>query len=418
MNKLLLFFTLFFCTQLNAQFLDEHCGQSYISSFHGSNNEEVITQRNEIEKFTSEWIQNYQAQPIQQREVITIPVVVHVVWNEAEENISDLQIESQIDATNADFRKLNANLSKIPDEFLDHAVDIEIEFCLATVDPFGNATNGITRTQTDFQNIATLYAPGNELRIFNDDLGGKNGWSPEKYLNIWVGSTGGFPLGYACMPGTCPSWEDGVIIDPLVFGTTCNTKAPFNLGRTTTHEIGHFFNLYHIWGSASDECQEDDLVDDTPFQNGPHFGCPIYPTSSCGSNDMFVNYMDYSDDECLAMFTEGQKLRMLAALNGPRSGLLTSNGCGLITPSPRSLNNNSVLIFPNPVINCLHIDLDLDNQTPILISLYNAMGQRVLSSVNTPDDVRSVDVTSLVPGVYFVNFELGNQSITKRIVVE
>ncbi len=406
------------CFQLEAQFLDEHCGQQAISTFYELNNAVVINQRNEIENFTQDWIKNYQEQPFQNREVVTIPVVVHVVWHHAEENIPDLQIESQIDATNADFRKLNANLNALPTEFFDKAVDVEIEFCLATVDPFGNATNGITRTETFYENIATTFAPGNELRIFQDDLGGKDGWPPNKYLNIWVGSTGGFPLGFACMPGTCPALEDGVIVDPLVFGTTCNTKAPFNLGRTTTHEIGHFFNLNHIWGSDSDECEEDDLVEDTPLQDGPHFGCPNYPISSCGSNDMFVNYMDYSDDECLAMFTEGQKLRMLAALNGPRSGLLTSNGCGLINPSPRSLNNNSILIFPNPVRECLHIDVDIDNQTPILITLHNAMGQRLFTSTNTPDDVRSVDVTSLVPGVYFVNFEVGNQSVTKRIVVE
>ena len=418
MNKLSFLFLLLCCFQLNAQFADDRCGQTDISIFHELNNAIVLHQRNEIEKFTKEWIASYQENPIQQREVVTIPVVVHVVWNHPDENISDLQIESQIDATNADFRKLNANLNSLPDEFFDKAVDIEIEFCLATVDPFGNATNGITRTKTDFTNIATLYSTGNELRVFQDDLGGKNGWSPDKYLNIWVASTGGFPLGFACLPGTCPAWEDGVIVDPLVFGTTCNTNPPFNLGRTTTHEIGHFFNLNHIWGNESDECDEDDMVDDTPLQNAPHFGCPIYPTSSCGSNDMFVNYMDYSNDECLAMFTEGQKLRMLAALNGPRSGLLTSNGCGLINPSPRSLTGNSVAIFPNPVIECLHIDIDLDDQTPILISLYNAMGQRMFSSINTPDDVRSVDVTSLVPGIYFVNFEVGNQSITKRIIVE
>ena len=418
MNKLSLLFLLLCSFQLNAQFVDDHCGQQDISIFHETKNAEVIQQRNAIEKFTEEWIKDYQASAIQQREVITIPVVFHVVWNHPDENISDLQIESQIDATNADFRKLNANLNALPSEFLGKAVDIEIEFCLATVDPFGNVTNGITRTETTYENIATLYAPGDELRIFQDELGGKNGWATDKYLNIWIGSTGGFPLGYACMPGTCPNTEDGVVIDPLVFGTTCNTKPPFHLGRTTTHEIGHFFNLNHLWGTETDECVEDDLVDDTPKQDGPHFGCPTYPSNSCGSSDMFVNYMDYSDDECLAMFTEGQKLRMLAALNGPRSGLLTSNGCGLINPSPRSLNGNSVAIFPNPVRECLHIDVDLDDQTPILMTLFNAMGQRLFSSVNTPDDVRSVDVTSLVPGVYFVNFEVGNQSLTKRIVVE
>jgi len=418
MNKLSILFLLFCYSHLHAQFHADHCGQQAVSTFHESNNEAVINQRNEIEKFTAEWIENYQSQAIQLREVVTIPVVVHVVWHHSEENISDLQIESQIEASTADFRKLNANLNALPTEFFDLAVDIEIEFCLATVDPFGNATNGITRTETEFENIASLFAPGDILRIFNNDLGGKDGWDPDKYLNIWVASTGGFPLGFACLPGTCPPEEDGIVVDPVVFGTTCNTSNAFNLGRTTTHEIGHYFNLMHLWGSETDDCDEDDLVEDTPFQTAPHFGCPDYPSISCGTSDMFVNYMDFSDDECLAMFTEGQKLRMLAALNGPRSQLLTSNGCGLTNPRPRSINNNSISIFPNPVRSCLHIDVDINNQTPILITLYNAVGQQIFSSINTPNDVRSVDVSSLVPGVYFVNFEVNNQSATKRIVVE
>ena len=420
MNKLPLLLLLLFCGQLNAQFISGHCGQPDLSRYYALNNEEVIHQRNEIEKFTQEWIKTYQENQVQQREAITIPIVVHVVWNRTEENISDLQIESQIDATNADFRKLNANLNLLPEEFLNQAVDVEIEFCLANIDPFGNATNGITRTQTDFENVGTLSSPGNRLRVFDDDLGGKTGWPTDEYLNIWVAETGGFPLGFACLPGTCPIEEDGVVIDGSFFGTTCNTISPFNLGRTLTHELGHFLNLSHIWGDGFDNatCEGDDFVDDTPLQDGPSFGCPIHPVNSCGSNNQFFNYMDFSDDECLAMFTEGQKLRMLATLNGPRSGLLTSNGCGLISTSPISLNENSVLIFPNPVIECLHIDVDLENQTPILMTVFNATGQLVFSSENTPNDLRSIDVTSLLPGVYFVNIELGTQSVTKRFVVQ
>lgn len=418
MNKLSIILLLLCGFQLNAQFLDEQCGQKTIESFHAANNETYISQKVEIEKFTQEWIAEYKNNPIRQRELVTIPVVVHVVWNTEEENISDLQIESQIEASSADFRKLNANLNSLPPEFSELAADIEIEFCLATVDPFGNPTNGITRTETEFDNIASIFGPGNVLRIFNTDLGGKDGWPTDKYLNMWVGSTGGFPLGFGCMPGTCPPNEDGVVVDPLYFGTTCNTGAPFNLGRTTTHEIGHYLNLYHLWGAEMDDCEEDDLVEDTPIQDAPHFGCPTHPFTSCGTTDMFVNFMDYSDDECLAMFTEGQKLRMLATLNGPRSGLLTSNGCGLINPQPRSISNDAISIFPNPVRGCLHIDVNIDNQTPIFINLHNAMGQRIFTSTNTPNDVRSVDVSSLIPGVYFVNFEVGNQSVTKRIVVE
>ncbi len=254
--------------------------------------------------------------------VITIPVVVHIVYRTSAENLSDAQVQSQIAVLNEDFRRLNANAANTPSLFQSVAADAEIQFCLATRDPLGNSTNGITRTQT----TKTSFS------VYTDDVkyssqGGKDAWPTDQYLNIWVCNLGSNILGYAQFPNGGPSATDGVVIDYRYFGRGGSAQAPFNGGRTATHEVGHWLNLRHIWGDA--QCG-DDYVNDTPVQQGPNYGCPTFPKPSCSNtSDMFMNYMDYTDDACMNLFTQGQKTRMRAVLapNGFRAGLLTSQGC-------------------------------------------------------------------------------------------
>ncbi|MEZ5045217.1 MAG: M43 family zinc metalloprotease [Saprospiraceae bacterium] len=265
--------------------------------------------------------------------VITIPVVFHIVYNTASENISVAQVQSQLDVLNEDFRRLNADRNNTPPDFLGVAADVEIQFCLATVDPTGNATNGITRTQTNSTSFGT-----NDQVKFNSS-GGKDAWPASQYLNFWVCDISGNILGYAQFPGG-PASTDGVVIDYAYFGTIGTATAPFDLGRTATHEVGHWLNLRHIWGDGG--CGVDDFVADTPTAGGANYtGSPCtYPgPNSCnqGANDlpdMFQNYMDYSDDGCMNLFTSGQTARMRALFEpgGSRESLLTSNGCG--TPVP------------------------------------------------------------------------------------
>ncbi|HPI54281.1 MAG TPA: M43 family zinc metalloprotease, partial [Chitinophagaceae bacterium] len=274
-----------------------------------------------IEKQTEEATKN----PTKTRVVITIPVVFHIVYNTATQNVSDAQIASQLAVLNADYRKLNADWSNTPAAFQSLVADCEIQFCMAQQDPSGNATNGIVRKSTSVASFSTNDA------VKKSAQGGDDAWNSSKYLNIWVCNLSGGVLGYAQFPGGAAA-TDGVVITYTGFGTTGTAAAPFNKGRTATHEVGHWLNLFHIWGDDGTACTGSDLVGDTPNQGGENYGCPTFPHVSCsnGTNgDMFMNYMDYTDDACMYMFTAGQKARMTAlfATGGSRVSLLTSNGC-------------------------------------------------------------------------------------------
>jgi len=256
-----------------------------------------------IEKATQKFINNPQKAV---NGIITIPVVVHVVYRTAAENISTAQINSQIAILNEDFRRLNSDATTQ----WPQAADAEIEFCLATVDPNGNSTTGITRTQT------SVVAHGTDDSVKFDSQGGKDAWPASDYLNIWVCNIGGGILGYAQFPGG-PANTDGVVNGHQYFGNTGTATAPFNLGRTMTHEVGHYLNLRHIWGDGN--CNVDDFVSDTPTSDAPNYGCASSHVS-CSSLDMVQNYMDYSDDACMN------------DTGGPRASLLTSGACGAPTP--------------------------------------------------------------------------------------
>jgi Pregnancy-associated plasma protein-A len=251
-------------------------------------------------------------------EVIRIPVAVHVVWNEATQNISDEQIQSQIDVLNQDFRRLNPDVSQLPAVWQSLVGDAQIEFFLAEEDENGNRTSGITRTQT------TEVSFPSDDRVKSNATGGADPWPSDRYLNMWVCQLGGGLLGYAQFPGG-PAATDGVVITHTAFGTTGTAAPPFHLGRTATHEIGHWLNLYHIWGDDGTGCGGSDEVNDTPNQGSENTGKPSFPHISCNNGpngDMFMNYMDYTDDDSMYMFTVGQVIRMEATLAGPRSSFL------------------------------------------------------------------------------------------------
>jgi hypothetical protein len=274
---------------------------------------------NKIEQFTDYAINSGKVSA--NKAVITIPVVVHVVYNTTAQNISDAQIQSQLNVLNQDFRKLNTDLNLVPSTFSSLVADAEINFCLANRAPDGSATSGILRVQTSVTSFSTNDG------VKSSSTGGSNAWPSTQYLNLWVCNLGGGVLGYAQFPGG-PSATDGVVIGYTCFGTTGTAQAPFNKGRTGTHEVGHWLNLRHIWGDAT--CGSD-LVSDTPVHNTSNYGCPSHPRSnSCGTNaEMFMNYMDYVDDACMQMFSNGQKARMQALFvsGGARASLATSPGC-------------------------------------------------------------------------------------------
>ena len=249
-----------------------------------------------------------------------ITVVVHVVHNPAApvEKITAAQVNSQIARLNLDYRAANPDRSKTPTVFGGLVADPFVEFALATRDPQGAATSGITYTPTDQTAFSDRDDP-----VKSAATGGAIAWDTAKYLNIWVCTLSGGLLGYAQFPGG-PAATDGVVILNTAFGTTGSAVTPFNLGRSATHEIGHFLNLRHIWGDLPN-CQGDDLVGDTPGAEQPNYGKPAWPHISCANGpngDMFMNYMDYVDDDAMFMFTPGQVSRMHATLDGPRKALV------------------------------------------------------------------------------------------------
>ncbi len=265
--------------------------------------------------------------------VINIPVVVHVVYNTSSQNISDVQVQSQITILNNDYRRLNADKVNTPSTFSSVATDAEITFCLAGTSPSGATTTGITRTHTNSSSFSDDDA------VKYSSQGGEDAWPSDQYLNIWVCNLGGGLLGYAQFPGG-PSATDGVVILYSGFGSVGNVAAPYNKGRSATHEVGHWLNLRHIWGDSN--CGND-LVSDTPTQTEANYSCPSHPKSnSCGTSaEMFMNYMDYSDDACMNMFSAGQKSRMKAlfAPGGYREALASSGACGGgSTPPPATCN--------------------------------------------------------------------------------
>ena len=267
--------------------------------------------------------------------VIRIPVVVHVLFHTDHENIEVSQIHSQIEALNRDYRLQNADRSLIPEPFRVFAADTLIEFGLAVRDPDGNPTTGITRTRTSktvFPYDSTdLQATKKLDAMIKFDGFGKSAWPSNSYLNLWTCSIAGDLLGYAQFPGGAPA-TDGVVILNTAFGSGGITKPRYNLGRTGVHEVGHWLNLLHIWGDDEGGCTRSDNVDDTPNQadsNGSSVRITNFPHITCNNGpngDMFMNYMDYVDDDTMFMFTAGQLRRMNATLAGPRASLANSMG--------------------------------------------------------------------------------------------
>lgn len=241
--------------------------------------------------------------------VFIIPTVVHVVYKNGTQNISDEMIRSQIRVLNEDFRKILGTPGHNDDPV---GADTRIMFRLAQVDPNGQPTTGIVRKQTNVSQFGL-----NDAVKFSSQ-GGDDAWPSNKYFNIWTCNISGGILGYAQFPGGNPL-TDGVVILYSAFGYN-SPAAPYNKGRTVTHEVGHWINLRHIWGDGP--CGVDDLVADTPASDDANFGCPIGHVS-CGSVDMVENYMDYTNDACMNIFTKGQTDRMVASILSSRAAMFT-----------------------------------------------------------------------------------------------
>jgi Pregnancy-associated plasma protein-A len=258
----------------------------------------------DVEKHTKDFEKKIKGGRVGATGTLTIPVVVNVIYSNANENISAAQIQSQIDVLNRDFSATNTDLGLVPSAFTSLVSNFEIQFTLSSV--IRKASNKTSWGTRDAMKSAKK--------------GGIDATSPSTTLNLWVCNIGGGILGYAQFPGGSLA-TDGVVIGPQYFGNTGYVSAPYDKGRTSTHEVGHWLNLRHIWGDAS--CGNDQVAD-TPTQQTSNFGCPAFPHVTCSNGpngDMFMNYMDYTNDLCMYMFSAGQKTRSRAifALGGARA---------------------------------------------------------------------------------------------------
>lgn len=361
-------------------------------------------------------------------EIINIPVVVHILYKSADQNLTDAQIKSQLVVLNNDFSYLNADKINTPSAFKKVAADTKIRFCLAQVDPQGKRTNGIVRKFTTNDN----FSPEDGMK--SAAQGGDDAWDSKRYLNVWVCNLAGRTLGYSSVPGG-PANVDGVVIALDVFGTEGNLRSPFNKGRTATHEVGHWLGLKHIWGDAI--CGTDE-VDDTPTQQYYNYGCPGFPNiTNCSpdsNGDMFMNYMDFTNDGCMNMFTNGQKTRMRAlfAKNNLRNSFLLSFACdstlvqGGVLPAKDSVvtvpisakESFIVKVYPNPAQSVVTVEY---NGVPTIaiksVTVFNVLGNKVFTTQLNAEKT-TINIAHFSKGVYILRIEGGSNNFTTKIVKE
>ncbi|UOQ53589.1 M43 family zinc metalloprotease [Hymenobacter cellulosivorans] len=333
--------------------------------------------------------------------VVTIPVVVHVLYNTTAQNVSDAMITAQLDVLNKDFSKTNTDAGLVPTMFAGLAANTNVQFVLAKRTPTGAATTGIVRKQTKVSSWSTNDAVKSSKR------GGDDAWDATKYLNLWVCNLGQGLLGYAQFPGGSPA-TDGVVV--LYSSLPGGTAKPYDKGRTATHEVGHWLNLRHIWGDAS--CGND-LVSDTPTQQTANYGCPAFPHVTCNNQgDMSMNYMDYTDDACMYMFSTGQASRMnaLFASGGARAGLVTSQG-GV---APRmTATAAEVAMYPNPASNVLNLSLPATKAGKgWTVTVYDLRGHEMKQA--TYNGQGQVQVAQLPKGLYQMTVSDGQQTLRQR----
>ena len=390
---------------------------------------EFAANRKKIEAFTEDYIRRQSQSPnktLQGTPQYVIPVVVHVVYRTNAQNVSNAQIQSQIDVLNKDFQKLNSDVTKVPSVWTSLVADAKIQFCLATIDPLGNPTTGIIRKQTSKSSFGTNDA------VKKNTQGGSSPWPTKDYLNIWVCNLSSGLLGYAQFPGG-PAATDGVVIDFQAFGTVGTAQAPFNLGRTATHEVGHWLNLRHIWGDDGTGCSGSDLVGDTPNQGGPNYGCPAFPRISCSNGpngDMWMNFMDYTDDRCMYMFTLGQDARIDAVLGvgGAHYSVTQSGRCGSLSPAAKPLiaeKQTLLQVSPNPVVTGVPmVSYTLHNAAKLQLVATTAYGSTAAvinlgSQAAGKYNIHPAELARLQNGIYMLKLVANGVPLaTTQIVVQ
>lgn len=393
---IILFFTLALSIGLKAQ--DKCASASYLQN-ELTTNPGLEQQLNNIEEFTRQQLNSF----LNSRTggtIIKIPVVVHILYHTPGQKVTDAQVASQIDVLNKHFRRRNGDTMNTPQYFRNLAADCEIEFQLAKSDPKKRYTTGITRKYTPIEKWKA-----DDMMKFSASMGA-DAWDTKSYLNIWVCNLDKF-AGYATMPGG-DAQKDGVVISIAAFGPGTKPNG-YDQGKTAVHEVGHWLNLKHTWGDAN--CG-DDGVSDTPKQASYTMGCPTVVRITCSNapyGDMYMNYMDFTSDNCINQFTKGQKDRMRTLFDngGARNGIMVSKGLNnpLIFESPLPAEDPRwlhVKIYPNPAQNEVFLDFAYDIRwIGKTIFVTNIQGQQVMNVTITSKNQR-IDISRLQPGLYFL----------------
>ncbi len=366
--------------------------------------------------------------------VITVPVVFHIMYQNAAQNISQDRILDQVAVLNKDYARLNADTNNTPLAFRSVSANTNIRFCLAQRDPNGNPTNGIVRKLVTIPNYRGFDPVRNDSIKFTS-LGGDDAWSRSKYLNVWVSKFGGSSsniLGISQLPGGVPadSATDGCCVLYTAVGgntfpgTEIGPGYNYSLGRTLTHEVGHWFGLYHVWGNDAGGCSSQDLVNDTPNQWRENYGCPTFPhTDACtfaSPGVMFMNYLDYVDDNCMNMFTAGQSVRMNSFLNGFRSGVLNSNGCvAVIGIDEMNSFVTGFSVFPNPAQGIVTVIGRLNKKADVIVTITDVIGKIIFSkNLNLTSDIHlPIDLSENAEGIYNLSLRTTNGIINKKIIL-
>lgn len=399
------------------------CANEFCDSVNKTTNAKYQFQKMRYEQVLESQI-NFQKNFRVAADIIRIPVVVHVIHNQingliAESNISDEQIYSQIKVLNEDYRKKEGTLGYNTNPV---GADVEIEFFLASIDPSGNPTSGITRH----------YSSRTTFNIVNDNdrtaISNLGYWDSNKYLNIWVAAFSSGYIGYGEFP-FAESIEgldvdsderlDGVFIDYTVFGKKIGTNKSgiYSFGRTVTHEIGHWMGLYHTWG---DERCGTDYVADTPTAAGSNssaFCRDIFSTcSGTRTRNMIENYMDYSPDSCMNIFTKGQKERMRAALELSKRRKRVLNYAKFQLPPSTSLQVNTE--NPLPLTN-LQFQVLLPDFQDFNLIIRDIFGREVYNEtyLDLPSTIVTLKGKDLSPGVYILSVSSKQQIIQKKLVL-
>lgn len=372
-------------------------------------------------------------------EQYVIPTVVHVVYDVEEKNLPDSTIRRQIELLNNDFQRKNADTVNMRSDFDIVAGNPNIRFKLAEIDPDGNPTNGIVRKETNITSFGGIGVVGGDFseleRVKYDEEGGSDAWNTNKYMNIWVCdmSIFGFTaiLGYASPPAGLPNWPPGSIPD-IVDGVVVQFEAIGDnnpneltnpaggsgqaLGRTLTHEVGHYLGLRHIWGDG--DCTMDDGIDDTPNADAEsEFDCDD-TKNTCEDSiqgidlpDMIENYMDYSAEDCQNTFTQGQVDLMRGVLQNQRYDLVHNN--------PASVDDYQINVdlYPNPVTDLLTVKFETASVD--FISVYSVQGRKVFDkTINSSNGQENIDFSAIEKGVYIVHLSNNGTPVSQKRVIK